>query len=568
MEIAIIIIAVVGITVYLNKKKEVTKDAKKQDDADIRIKNIEPEELLSAMGVELKLKSDEDEYGHTHYFVAFQGGNFHFSFTKGSNWVNIHYSRFYACKLEHLNNALFVANQMNMKYSGWGCYINMAEVEKDENPVSATLSYAFMMDKSLEANVENLKRLMELAFCIAREFGAELDEKIKKKEDIDNLVLTDKDFRNRIAHIQWLESMDRREELGEEYPDYPSVLSVSALVNLFDNADFGCLQDLRIVCGQELQTITDIAEIEAFNIREYIRQRPDATSIKNISFTFGFEFQELFVNLTKTKASTENTLIYAVNIVHSGSELDTQMDNRIPFSSRTMMEVRLTDAEKDYWEAKYMIDEAMDKFNDERYDELTDEERMIVSHTNPSVQADIYWGKKYYNKNCHLQALYHFNRVFSLLKEQPDIWDENMKELYLEVSFYIGFIYDDLGMHDRAFFYLYKIQNEHIGGMMEFVNCLCNMRDVDAKDYILSQMEKTRKLMNKSEENMERLMPTYHFLYRRYAFTLIDRGELDDAERMLNDMIAEGQDVEFARKELDYIKKIRDEEANREKEEN
>ena len=35
------------------------------------------------------------------------------------------------------------------------------------------------------------------------------------------------------------------------------------------------------------------------------------------------------------------------------------MDNQGPISSRTMMEIRLADAEKDYWEAKYMIDEAL-----------------------------------------------------------------------------------------------------------------------------------------------------------------------------------------------------------------
>ena len=71
------------------------------------------------------------------------------------------------------------------------------------------------------------------------------------------------------------------------------------------------------------------------------------------------------------------------------------MDNRGPISSRTMMEIRLADAEKDYWEAKYMIDEANDKINTGKSDELTDEQRLVISYTNPVSQLALYWGKKY-----------------------------------------------------------------------------------------------------------------------------------------------------------------------------
>jgi len=63
--------------------------------------------------------------------------------------------------------------------------------------------------------------------------------------------------------------------------------------------------------------------------------------------------------------------------------------------------------------------------------------------------------------------------------------------------------------------------------------------------------------MRTSEEEAERLTPLYNFLRRRYAYVLIDRGELDDAEQMLNDMIADEQDVEFAKGELEYIKEIK-----------
>jgi hypothetical protein len=39
---------------------------------------------------------------------------------------------------------------------------------------------------------------------------------------------------------------------------------------------------------------------------------------------------------------------------------------------------------------------------------------------------------------------------------------------------------------------------------------------------------------------------------------LIDRAELDEAEEMLNEMIKEEQDLEFANGELEYIKAIKE----------
>lgn len=515
-----------------------------------------PEKIFEALNVEVKNKEESEDNTRTYYWVAYQGGHFCFTFTEDSRWVDIHFGNFCDCKYEHINKALMIANSINYNNRGWCCNLSMSGDETSEKPLSASLSYTFSTNGSLAQIKQSLEAMMQLAFHIARDFSAQLDEAIKKDEEKNEAFFADRAFHNNIARIQWMKMLDKLEDMGEEYPA-SSALSVNALVKLFDNADFGCLQSLRIVRGDDMETITDISAIEAFDIREYVRQRPDASCIESINLTFGFEYQELFMNLTKAKASTDKSLIFVVNVIRSGSELDAQMDNRISFSSRTLLEVRLTDSEKDYWEAKYMVDEAMELAKNGRTDELTDEQQLVVAHANPTVQTDLYWGKKFFNNGCYFQALYHFNRVFSYLKNNPNNWNEAINNLYCEVAFYIGFIYDDLDMYDRAFFYLYIAQRTRIDGTQEFVNCLCNMKDVGAKGYIHSQAEEVMTQMKKSEKEAERLTPLYNFLRRRYAYVLIDRGELDDAERMLNDMIADEQDVEFAKGELEYLHEMR-----------
>ena len=115
-------------------------------------------------------------------------------------------------------------------------------------------------------------------------------------------------------------------------------------------------------------------------------------------------------------------------------------------------------------------------------------------------------------------------------------------------------------MKDRAFYYLYIPQRQgSINATKEFANCLCNMNDPSAKDYITSTRSQIVELINKDEEEYERLLDFYRFLTRRWAYIAIERKEYDEAETLLSQMIERGEDTEFAKEELDYIKRQRGE---------
>ena len=517
-----------------------------------------PNEIFKAIGAEIIEKTENKKYTSTNYLIAYQGGYFSFTFTDDTKWVDITYQAFEKSRYEYLNKILMEVNSLNYNICGWNCYLSLSGKEEEEKPLNANLAYRFVLNGSLAQIKSSLKELLEQAFYVARDFSGQLKDKISKQEEMDDNFFNDRAFNNKIAYIQRLKETNHVDELHEEFTD-PSVLSIEKLVKHFDNVDFGCLQNMRIIKGNQVEEIPELENIQTFDIREYIRKQPDAASIKNISFIIGFEQQEVFVNLTQTKGCTKKSLFYVVNIVCSGSELDHYMENRFPTNARTLLEIRLSNAEQDYWEAKYRIDEAMDKAKSNQINELTDEQKLVLTHTEPSLQLDLYWGKKYYNKQCYFQALYHFNRVFENLKAQCVSWDDDMKDLYSEVCYYIGFIYTDLKMYDRAFYYLWPAQaSGKIIGIQEFINCLCNMKDTRAKGFISSKAKEVTELMNKSEEDTERLLPLYNFLRRRYVFVLIDHQEFDEAEEILNKMIEEEQDLEFAQGEMEYIKAFRE----------
>ena len=517
-----------------------------------------PDGIFEAIGAEIKEKSENKDYTASNYLIAFQGGYFSFTFTEDSRWVDITYQAFERCKYEYVNKILMEVNSLNYNFAGWNCYLSLSGDENEERPLNVNLAYRFILNGSLAQIKESLKQILEQAFFVARDFSGQLEEKISKQEEMDDEFFTNKAFNNKIAYIQRMKEANHLDGLHEECTD-SSVLSIGNLVKYFENVDFGRLQRMRIMNGNQVEEIYDSNEIHSFDIREYIKKQPDAASMRSISFIVSFEKQELFINMAQTNGSTEKSLFYVVNIACSDKDLEGYMENRFPFSARTLLEIRLTDAEQDYWEAKYMIEEASDKAKSGQLNDLTDEQRLFLAFIQPSLQLDLYWGKKYYNKQCYLQALYHFNRIFEHLREKCKNWDDEMRNLYTEISYYIGFIYSDLKMYDRAFYYLWPAQsNGKISGTYEFVNCLCNMKDSGAKGYISSKAKEVAELMNKSEEESERLLPLYNFLRRRYVYVLIDREELEEAEAMLNEMIKDEQDVEFANGELEYIRAIRD----------
>lgn len=534
---------------------------KSDDKAEKTIREQTPGDIFRALGAILH-GDEEDEDGSRHtYLVEYQGGLFMFVFHKDSPWVFLRFYEFKECGYEHLHKALTVANNINTTQGAWNCGISKKISDTDGTPIlTANIEYLFSCVGDLKQMKDELQVLLGAAFNLARDFSDQLDKAINEEEEKNEAFFSDYTFNNKLATIsRQLEARHTDEEPNED--NAPFFLSVSQLVQLYENVDFGCLLSLRIVQGDQVEHITDISAITVFDVRDYIRQYTAPTDLNSIVLIYEFEHQELFVNLTKAKGSTDNTLYYIVNVVRSGGELDEFMDNRVRLSSRTMLEVRLGDEDKAAWEVKYMIDDAMDKVKAGREDELTDEQRLAVAHTNPTIQSDLYWGKKYYNHLCYYQALFHFNRVFNAFRYRPiDEWHEDLKALFFDVSYYIGFIYADLGMNIRACYYLNIAKtSDRIDHIQEFINCLCNIHDISALQLVVAYINDIREKMDANEAEIERLMPMFQFFQRRYLYLLVEYKKWDEAEKQANFMIKNDMDVDFAKGELEHIRRMREE---------
>lgn len=519
-----------------------------------------PEELVKALGVEVVERKDKQTY-----YVAYQGGYFILSFMENGEWLDLFYTRFEQCGMEYIHELALTCNSINCRFAGWTCYSHASKEDESDEPFHVSLSYRFPIQGELACHVALLKNVMAQAFHIARDFTEELKRAIQQHDHaeeqlVDTLFGQKLESARRMLELGHL--LPKQDTPGEEHPATEE-LSVGQLIKLFGAVDWGCLQEMQIVCDGRVERIEEVAAITAFNLRNYLKAHPEPQQVKQLTLLVRFENQSLVISLTQaSRGNTETTLFYHANVMRTGSQGDQFTDMRSAVHFRAMMEVRLTDDEAAYWEAKFMMDDAHDKLENGKANELTDEQRFLLSHTDAHIQSDLYWGKKFYNLGCHFQALYHFNRLFRFLGSTWSQLHEEQRNLYEQLAFYLGTIYMSLGMHDRAFYYLHTAkQHNNLMAIQEFTNCLCHLEDPVATDYLYTMQAAARDYLNKGEEPVAPMQAFYRFLNRRLAFLLIDRHAYDEAEALLNRMIAQGEDVEFAKNELEYLKKRREDEA-------
>ena len=95
------------------------------------------------------------------------------------------------------------------------------------------------------------------------------------------------------------------------------------------------------------------------------------------------------IALEKAEGSNERSLYYKLSAMRTDrvdAFFDETQKGRV-FSS--MIEVRLTTDHDDYWELKYMLDDAKEKAENKQFDELTEEQQALLAYTEPTLQTTI-----------------------------------------------------------------------------------------------------------------------------------------------------------------------------------
>lgn len=390
------------------------------------------------------------------------------------------------------------------------------------------------------------------AFDISRDFAEEFNKEIKGQETVDEhfLELT---LHNRLANVLKKSEILHSSKLNKDTLDPNDTITLDSILNKLDLPYQDQITKIKIIEKDNIIIAKSPEKVMRDDICEYIKNKSHTNQLQELTFILDFSNRKVIMCFD-LRDETANRMYYNISILGYSNIGDTNNN----FSIQTMLEINLSDGRDEYWEVRYMIDDAIDKQNNGKHIELSDEQRLLLKDVVPGLNSDLYWGKKYHNNKCYHQALVHYSRAFKYLQQEWLNLNEYAKDVYVQVAQYIGFIYMELGIMDKAYYYL-EITTYYIGyinGAAEYINCLCNMGDPNALDYIRNNIKKINEILSKEEEPNEPLEKFYDFLLRRMAYSLITHKAYDIAEDMLKNMIENGKNIEYANSELAYLQKI------------
>lgn len=487
---------VVFVTVYYF----VAKPKKQQEKIYSAMTTDELIRFVQSMHCELVKRIDADAI-----IIGFQGGYFHLLREKTGQNIQLYYKDFYACSYEQSKKIVFDINNINCRYTAWTCYLRKSHEDgESETPFTACLSACLFLSGSETQLKQHLRVLLESSFMIARSFK-ELAEQSASIQD----MLVKKEFENRLALLR------RKLEIGH---------------------------------GKLLEPV-DVS-------------RQDMDQIEDILSLFGTVKQEDIKGMTlvcngRIERRTERSLYYKLSAMRTDrvdAFFDETQKGRV-FSS--MIEVRLTTDHDDYWELKYMLDDAKEKAANKQFDELTEEQQALLAYTEPTLQTTIYWGKKFFRQQCYLQALGCYLSIFRYYQVHWTELPERGKEEYYVICYHIGFVYLTLGHFEKAYYYLTNAKrNSSIHAIRDFTNCLVEMKDTGALEYIYSMVSLVGSQIKMYGDEKNTLFPLYHFLRRRAAQVLVNLKYYSQARELLYQMLGEEENREFAERELQYLESM------------
>ena len=505
------------------------------------------QELFKALGVEIIKDNGADLYT-----IGFQGGFFQFNCSK--THISIIYPNFASCTYAETVKATLVANNLNCKYLGWTCYLSVNEYSKEVNAVDVCMSYLMNHNNSLAEQVEAIRNILLLSFSLAREFR-DTFQKAKR----DRIPLEDyfdhKDFNQKLSLAQRMSEAGLTSDDVIHQPD--TSLTIDSIVSLVDTASFGCLIRLQILVDDKVQILDDVAQIKEWDIRNFIRNYSDSNQLEKLLLIVNFDKQSLLVHLQKSTGSTDKCFFYLMQVARTGVTADLPEWNDDSLTSLSTIAVRLTTDQEDYWEVKYMLDDAKEKRDSGKEQELTDEQRVMLDQVSANLFTDAYWGRKFFNKGCMLQALFHFKRVYASIVSSNNVLPGS-RDQELEYSFYLGAIYLQLHQYERAFYFLNKAKDSNkLIAFKYYILCRNYLKDTSVEAYINSLLVALTEELYTSAEPDQALLSFYTFLNRQLVVAIENTQDWNRAERSLQKMKTRNQDLDFVQKELERIQKIR-----------
>ncbi len=526
--------------------------------------------FFSDSNIQFDYDADDEKHtrGYDRYIFDYQGGHF-VAFVYKTSDIDFFFPGIAEVPVEDLDIVRSVCNQRNIQSDFKFAY----EIKKEVGKVAVHLT--FYTEALAENSVsEHLSSFFEASRLCREQLTAAIEHaKSKGVRDVERVYgEQEREFfliRNQeMAHGQkqvssTVQSKDRSLTLGY------------LLRDLLDRTDIE-ISRLQVVDDKGLTTQEDSDNgFDDLNLVSLIIDKKSEhpaylSSVVTVIATYhthmneGADEDQVFTLTLRKAGAAGNTAFFRMTLSLDSADASVRLSKAGPKNNAALSTLSLllaydfVSAEELRAEADYMWKDAQIKLSEGKVQELTDEQWLILDVTNANVAYNMYWGRKYMLSNRYFEAIAHLENAYHALRNKFFSLGKAEKNQFYELTYCLGYCHCELGLYEKAYYYLNLTRSiGNIKYLMEYVNVLANSGDIRVFSeigMILDDLSKHCEGMDELPENVRQLES---FLRRRYAFSLIEFGKLDDAEKAFKDLLNDPESFDYAVNELAYIKKLR-----------
>lgn len=472
------------------------------------------------------------------------------------------------CDLEKLDCIRNVCNDCNLH----GKHLTVAyTLDPEEGKAYAHILGEVMLNTSVEAILPDMECRLQECFSMRNLFSS-LMQDAEKESEKNGFCDPETERAHRQREIFLHNELEINYYEKKQLPRLNETerLTLGQLMDTFFKEKAGDPIQLEIVT-HELNCLSEAEEIRNFDLlsplifgkgKNAAFIRNDATLVLTYLPTAHARPRTLHIALHK-EGLTEETLYARLTVCLSATAPDCNSslinsDNKATVYNFIAAYDRIP-TEKLRNEFQYMWQDAQEKTDEGKTDELTEEQRLIQYCTYPDVAVNLYRGRSLMRQKRFYEALLHLENAQKVLNDSFHILHSSYKETFYELCHYIGLCYCHLGLYKLAYFYLdiAFVQN-NIRYTEEYINCLVNSNDFRSLPLVSNLLEQVE---NKLEENIEepdeKIRSFRNFLRRRKVSIYIRLNCLEPAEEMLKPMLDEPDSNDYALNELARIQRLR-----------
>lgn len=518
-------------------------------------------DVIQRILVNLQAKWDARPFNQTQgqdFHIHYQHGDFHVLTTRDRHLAHIHFLFFHEVTLGQLDNVRDACNKFNQMHPDFKVVYSL-EPEKHRIHLHVLTSLRLTVwNTVLEAD---FAETLSLCFECARSFRRILDNIID--EDVNNLeekrafhsreVFLANETEMKLEAGDWRAYDNRRLTLGD------------ALYMILDTDDVRPLR-LNIVSDEHrvLDKSSDILALDLVALLTdteaeapyFVRQQ---ASLILEAAPHGGQQQTFILHLA-AESEADNELYMRLTFVQPDRTLGldnayTTRENESASLSFLISYSKSSDHERQA-EFAYIWEEA--RVRKDTNQKLTDEQRFVTMCEEPETAYNLYWGYRFYLAKRYYEALLHLENAYYALRDNYKTLTKEQRNQFFELSFYIGQCCLQLHMPRRAYYYLDGLFNRNnLGYTQGYINALIASHDYRAMEIVenvLSNLQRVYEEQEADEEHKRQLYAFLLFLRRSKARLLIREERLDEAEKMLHELLHDDQEHEvFILKQLAVI---------------